>query len=51
MIPIWWTLVTFVAGGCAGLLLIALMRTASDRDDDAFRPIDPGDRPCSIRNG
>ena len=32
MIPIWWALVAFMAGGCAGLLLFALMRSAAEQD-------------------
>jgi hypothetical protein len=30
MISAWWTLVAFIGGGCAGMLLIALMRVAAD---------------------
>jgi hypothetical protein len=30
MISAWWTLLAFIGGGCAGVLLIALMRVAAD---------------------
>ena len=30
MISAWWTLFAFIGGGCAGVLLIALMRVAAD---------------------
>ena len=30
MISTWWTLFAFIGGGCAGVLLIALMRVAAD---------------------
>jgi hypothetical protein len=30
MISVWWTLVVFICGGCAGVLLMALMRFAGD---------------------
>ena len=30
MISAWWLLVAFVGGGCAGILLMALMRMAGD---------------------
>ena len=30
MAPAWWSLVAFVGGGCAGMLLMALMRMAGD---------------------
>jgi hypothetical protein len=32
MITAWWIFVAFVVGGCAGLLLTALLRTAADPD-------------------
>lgn len=32
MIPVWWILIAFVAGGCGGLLLFALIRMAADQD-------------------
>jgi hypothetical protein len=51
MIAAWWSLVAFVAGGCAGLLLIGLMRTAAEQDLSAPEPIELNDRPRSIRNG
>jgi hypothetical protein len=30
MISVWWTLVVFVGGGCAGVMLMALMRFSGD---------------------
>jgi hypothetical protein len=30
MISVWWTLFAFIGGGCAGVLLISLMRVAAD---------------------
>jgi hypothetical protein len=30
MISVWWTLVAFIGGGCAGVMLMALMRFAGD---------------------
>ena len=30
MISAWWTLFAFIGGGCAGMLLIALIRVATD---------------------
>lgn len=30
MISAWWTLFAFIGGGCAGVLLTALMRVAAD---------------------
>ena len=30
MISVWWTLVVFIGGGCAGVMLMALMRFAGD---------------------
>ena len=30
MISVWWTLVVFIGGGCAGVFLMALMRVAGD---------------------
>jgi hypothetical protein len=30
MISAWWTLFAFIGGGCAGMLLFALMRVAAD---------------------
>ena len=30
MISVWWTLVVFIGGGCAGVLLMALMRFSGD---------------------
>ncbi len=30
MISAWWTVFAFIGGGCAGVLLIALMRVAAD---------------------
>ena len=42
MISIWWTFFAFVAGGCSGLMLFALMQTANDPAVGAVRcqPID-----------
>jgi hypothetical protein len=37
MISVWWTLVAFIGGGCAGLLLVALMRAAADPEEQASR--------------
>lgn len=51
MIPAWWSLVAFVAGGCAGLLLIGLMRTAAEHDISAPEPVELNDRRRSLRNG
>jgi hypothetical protein len=30
MISAWWTLFAFIGGGCAGVLLFALMRVSAD---------------------
>ena len=30
MISAWWTLFAFIGGGCAGMLLMALMQIAAD---------------------
>ena len=30
MISAWWTLFAFIGGGCAGVLLMALMQVAAD---------------------
>jgi len=38
MITAWWIFVAFLAGGCAGLLLIALLRAAADQSSDALVP-------------
>ena len=38
MITAWWIFVAFVVGGCAGLLLTALLRTAADQSPDALVP-------------
>jgi hypothetical protein len=32
MISAWWTLFAFIGGGCAGVLLIALMRVTVDAE-------------------
>jgi hypothetical protein len=40
MITAWWIFVAFVLGGCAGLLLTALLRTAADQTRDALAPAD-----------
>jgi uncharacterized protein involved in exopolysaccharide biosynthesis len=40
MITAWWIFVAFVLGGCAGLLLTALLRTAADQPRDASVPAD-----------
>ena len=40
MISAWWTLFAFIGGGCAGVLLIALMRVtahAESRSSSAAR--------------
>lgn len=38
MITAWWIYVAFVVGGCAGLLLAALLRTAADPSSDPLVP-------------
>ncbi len=38
MITAWWIFVAFAVGGCAGLLLTALLRTAADQSSDALVP-------------
>jgi hypothetical protein len=42
MISVWWTLLVFVGGGFAGVLLIALMRAAADlpEQSDSWRWIE-----------
>jgi hypothetical protein len=40
MVSAWWLLVTFMAGGFAGVLVMAVMALASDADrDDALPPV------------
>lgn len=42
MVPAWWLFVTFVAGGMAGVLVMALMHLASDgARDEALPPASP----------
>ncbi len=42
MVPAWWMVVTFVAGGMAGVLVMALMHLASDAaSDEALPPASP----------
>jgi hypothetical protein len=36
MITAWWIFVAFALGGCAGVLLIALLRSAADQDSGAL---------------
>jgi hypothetical protein len=38
MVSAWWLLVTFMAGGFAGVLVMAVMALASDRDRDEALP-------------
>jgi hypothetical protein len=38
MITAWWIFCAFSMGGCAGLLLAALLRTTADRSPDALAP-------------
>ena len=38
MVSTWWLLASFLAGGCAGLLLFALLHISRDASDDA-RPV------------
>lgn len=39
MVSAWWLIVTFMAGGMAGVLVMALMYLAADPDHD--EPIPP----------
>jgi hypothetical protein len=34
----WWIFVAYAVGGCAGVLLTALLRTAADQRPDALLP-------------
>ena len=38
MVPAWWLIVTFVAGGMAGVLVMALMYLASDATREEALP-------------
>lgn len=38
MVSAWWLLVTFMAGGMAGVLVMALMYLASESDRDELLP-------------
>ena len=61
MISVWWTLVAFISGGCAGIFLMALMRVAGDlaqqsdtaprewAGNDAIRLPDGKETFCSFR--
>jgi uncharacterized protein involved in exopolysaccharide biosynthesis len=44
MTTAWWILVAFVLGGCAGLVLTALLRTAADQSRDTLVPAECGKR-------
>jgi len=35
MISVWWLLVAFVGGGCAGILLMALMRMSAELPEES----------------
>jgi hypothetical protein len=40
MVSAWWLVVTFMAGGMAGVLVMALMTLAADPErDDAMPPV------------
>ncbi len=41
MVSAWWLIVTFLAGGMGGVLVMALMTLAADphRDDPTFPPL------------
>jgi hypothetical protein len=39
MVSTWWLLASFMAGGCAGLLLFALLNISRDASDDAHSMI------------
>jgi len=42
MVPAWWLFVTFLAGGMAGVLVMALMYLAADgTPDEALPPAAP----------
>lgn len=51
MISVWWIVVAFVVGGCAGFLLMALMRTVADEDASAHEAAKGNEGSCSTRNG
>lgn len=38
MVSAWWLLVTFMAGGFAGVLVMAVMALAADRDQEELLP-------------
>ncbi|MDH5287902.1 MAG: hypothetical protein OEX23_14860 [Betaproteobacteria bacterium] len=38
MVSAWWLLVTFMAGGFAGVLVMAVMALAADQQSDAALP-------------
>ena len=37
MISVWWVLVAFVGGGCAGTLVMALMRMSADLPEQSMQ--------------
>ena len=40
MISVWWVLVAFVGGGCAGVLVMALMRMSADLPEQSMDELD-----------
>jgi Cys-tRNA synthase (O-phospho-L-seryl-tRNA:Cys-tRNA synthase) len=40
MISVWWVLVAFVGGGCAGVLVMALMRMSADLPEQSMQELD-----------
>jgi len=53
MISVWWTLVAFIGGGCAGIFLMALMRVAGDlpEQSDTARREWAGSDPIRLPGG
>jgi hypothetical protein len=41
MISVWWVLVAFVGGGCAGILVMALMRMSADLPEQSMHAPNP----------
>lgn len=41
MVSAWWLVVAFVAGGMAGMLVMAVMYLAADRERDSVSPLAP----------
>jgi hypothetical protein len=49
MVSLWWVAAAFFVGGCAGVMLVAVMSIAARQTDDACQPREPVDHPLSPR--